>query len=328
MQRIGLVGRGFMARVHARRYAAAADARVVGVASPSGPEEFVESFVPEATAYKDVSVMFDEVDLDAVDICTPTDTHHNLVIEAARRGFDVRCEKPLARTLTDACAVREAVEDADVACLIGHVTRFFPAYARAKERIDAGEIGDVGNVRTVRRSPVTDLSDWFGDRERSGGTLLDLAIHDFDFLRWVCGDIERVFARRSAWDEAETTLTTLRFVNGTVGHVDARWTDTPGATFSAGFELSGDAGLIEHDTADSTPLELHTTTDYLDESELGIPLERDPYQRQIDHFLDCVRGDDDPRVTINDAIATLRVSLAALESADRRVPVTIADVTS
>lgn len=328
MQKIGLVGRGFMARVHARRYAAAADARVVGVASPSGPEEFVESFAPGTAAYEDAKEMYDDADLDAVDICTPTDTHRELVITAVRRGLDVRCEKPVTRTLAGAHAVRDAVTEASVVCLVGHVVRFFPAYARAKERVDAGEIGDVGNVRTFRRLPVDDLGDWFADRERSGGTLLDLAVHDFDFLRWVCGDVERVFARRTAWDEAETTLTTLRFADGTVGHVDARWTDTPGASSGAGFELSGDAGLLEYDDADSIPVDLRTTIEPFGEDEVSIPLARDPYRRQVDHFLDCVRGDDDPRVTIEDAVASLRVSLAALASADRAEPVGVADVTT
>ncbi|WP_207592794.1 Gfo/Idh/MocA family oxidoreductase [Halomontanus rarus] len=323
MVRIGILGRGFMATVHALRYADIDGVEVAAVASPSGPTEFVSEYAPEATAYDDAVEMYDDASIDAVDVCTPTHTHRELVEPAVERGLDVLCEKPIERTLADAEAMADAAGDAGVTFMPGHTLRFFPEYAKARERIREGDIGSPGNARLFRQSPFAEPDTWFHDEEKSGGVLLDLAIHDFDFLRWTLGDVEHVFARRQRWDDHEYGLATLRFESGAVGHVDARWPNRPDLPFVTRFELSGDDGLLEFDSEDVSPVEVYSTTDEDGPSRDPIdePLEKDPYRLELEAFVQCVRSGDRPPITIDDGLEALRIALAAVESAEtgRRV---------
>lgn len=325
MQRIGLVGRGFMARVNAIRYESIPGCEVSAVAARSSPTTFVERFASGAETYSDPVEMFKTAALDAVDVCTPTDTHRELIETAADYGLGIRCEKPLERTTADARALTDAVEDADVPFLAGHVLRFFPEYDKARSRVREGAIGGVGKVRAFRQSPAVDLSGWFRDHERSGGAIMDLGVHDFDYLRWVCGEADRVYARRSTWDGNEYALVTLRFADGTVGHVDLRWPTSPDVPFVTRFELSGTDGLIEFDSEDSTPIEVRRDGDDGEPARdpIDIPLAKDPYYRQLEHFRDVLTGECEPKVTLDDAVAAVRIAEAALESAETGEPVTI-----
>lgn len=329
MIRIGIAGSGFMATVHALRYAEIDDVEVAAVASPSRPTDFAAEYAPAAEVYADPVEMYDTEDLDAVDVCTPTDTHRELTVPALERGLHVLCEKPVARTLSDAEAMADAAASADATVTAGHTLRFFPEYETARERVRAGDVGEPGNVRTLRQSPFAEKADWFQDDARSGGVLLDLAIHDLDFLRWTFGEVERVFARRQRFDDEEFGLATLRFSDDTVAHVDARWPNRPDLPFRTAFEIAGDDGLLEFDSELVDPIEVRSAAameparDPIDE-----PLEKDPYRRELEAFVDCVRNGTDPPVPIDEGIATLCVGLAALESAERGRPIAPREVQS
>ena len=311
-----------MAQVHAARFADVDGAEVTAVASPSYPEAFAREFAPDAAVFDDATELFDETDVDAVDVCTPTPTHRELVEAAADRGLDVLCEKPLERTLEDGAAIADAVSDAGITFMAGHVLRFFPQYRSAKEQVDAGEIGTPGTVSCLRQSPMPDTDTWFHDEEMSGGVLHDLAIHDFDFLRWTIGDVESVFARRAEAGDDRYATTTLKFENGAVGKVDARWPTDDSIPFVTEFELAGDEGLIEYRSEDENPIEIHTSVDEPPSQDpVDMVLRKDPYRNELEHFLSCVRDGSEPMISVDDAIEAMRISLAARESAERGVPV-------
>lgn len=318
MVRIGILGSGFMATVHALRYAEIDGVTVTAVASPSGPDEFVAEYTDDATAYHEVTDMYDDESLDAIDVCTPTYTHRDLVVPAVDRGLDVLCEKPIERTMADAEAMIDAVTDAGVTFMPGHTLRFFPEYVKARERVQEGDIGSPGNARMLRQSPFAEKNAWFLDDERSGGVLLDLAIHDFDFLRWTLGEVEHVFARRQRWDDHEYALATLRFESGAVGHVDARWPNRPDLPFITTFEFAGDEGLLEFDSQDVSPIDVFTTADAggSQRDPINEPLEKDPYRLELEAFIECVRSGTDPPITSTDGLEALRIALAAVESAE------------
>jgi UDP-N-acetylglucosamine 3-dehydrogenase len=324
MTRIGILGSGFMAQVHAIRYADIDGANVVGVCSPSYPDGFAAEFAPDAEVYSDPEAMHDETGLDAVDICTPTATHRPLVEAAAERGLDILCEKPIERTLEDAVAIEEAVSDTGITFLPGHVLRFFPEYVAAKEQVNAGAVGTPGTVRALRQSPVAATHPWFHDFDTSGGVLLDLAIHDFDYLRWTIGEVESVFTRQRTWDKNEYTTTMLRFEDGTIGTVDARWPTTDEVPFVTELEIAGDDGLIEFDSKTVDPIRVHAETSEPPASDpVDVPLMRDPYRLELEHFLACVRDEETPCVSVEDGIEAMRISLSAIESAERGTPVPV-----
>lgn len=327
MIKVGLFGSGFMAQVHASRFDAIDGVEVAAVASPSYPEEFAREFAPAAAVFDDPEDLLAETDVDVVDICTPTPTHRDLVESAADRGLDILCEKPLERTLEDARAIADVVADADGTFMVGHVLRFFPQYGRAKEQVDAGEIGTPGTVSCLRQSPMPDTDTWFHDESMSGGVLHDLAIHDFDFLRWAIGEVESVFARRAEAGADRYATATLKFENGAVGKVDARWPTDDSIPFVTEFELAGDDGLIEYRSEDENPFEIHTSVDEPPSQDpVDMVLRKDPYRRELEHFLSCVRNGDEPLVTVDDAVEAMRISLAARESVERGEPVELADL--
>jgi len=332
MLTVGLIGAGAMARVHAERVDAIDGVEITAVASPNTAASFADAHVPGAAVYSDVESLCEDRSVDVIDVCTPTHMHRDIVEVAAAAGCHVLCEKPIARTVAGAEAIAEAVADANVVFMVGHAIRFFPEYVEAKRLVDEGAIGEPGVVRARRSVSFGGERGWQGDERKSGGVLLDLAVHDLDYLRWVVGDVERVFTRISKWgDDGENhaSTTTLRFENGAVGHVESTWMRLPTLPFTAAFELAGDEGLVEYDTGEVEPVAIrdadrvHVPTDPVGHD---VPLARDGYRTQLDHFFDCVRGDEDPLVTVDDAIEALRLSLAAIESAETGLPVAVEEV--
>ncbi|WP_101296814.1 Gfo/Idh/MocA family protein [Halegenticoccus soli] len=330
MQQVGLVGSGFMAATHANSYQHIPDAEVTAVASlDESRDAFVEEHVPEADVYADAEEMMDAADVSVVDVCTPTPSHRPLVEAAAERGLDVFCEKPMARTLEEAAAVIDATERTGVTFMTGHVLRYFPEYAEAKRRIDAGEIGAPGTLRAERLSspPAHGSDNWYSDKERSGGVLFDMAIHDFDFLRWVAGDVERVFTRSAEWENGllkQHAVVLLRFEDGPIGHVEASWAYPEDTPFTTAYEFAGDEGSLEFDTREDDSLRVPGGA-----GEAHIPrspLATDPYTRELDHFIACVEGGADPDITPEDAYEAIRIAVAAVESAESGEPVYLSEV--
>ena len=271
---------------------------------------------------------------DIVDICTPPAEHAAATIAAARAGRHVVCEKPIARSLADARAMVEACEAAGVRLFVAHVVRFFPEFARAKEVVDSGALGRLGVVRTIRGGSRPASSSWFADVAQSGGVILDVAIHDIDFLRWVCGDVTRVFARGLTFRglEVDHALITLRFAGGAIGHVEGSWA-FPAGVFRTFLELAGTEGLLAHDSDDVQPLDVRYHGGRAAESSMPTqsaaapappPLDDDPWFLELQHFLGALDSGAELLVTPRDALAALRVALAAIESLRTGRPIDVA----
>ena len=323
---IAVVGAGLMAETHCAAYGRLEDTTVAAVVSPTSAPAFVEEHDLDATAFSDLDAALD-APIDAVDICTPTPTHPKYVRRAVSAGLPTLCEKPLATSLAAARSLRDGIADTapDVPVQVGHVLRFFPEYATAKSQVEAGRIGSPGVARARRLSPFPDWGDWYADRDRSGGVFLDLAVHDFDFLRWTVGEVEDVFARRTRDDEFEHGSVTLAFENGATGYVEASWGQPASRPLTYEFELAGDDGVISYDSAEDAPVQQFTASETTTESPTG---PADGYVKQLTHFVDCVRTGTEPRVGLDDAIEAIRIAAAAERSAARGEPVSLGEVSA
>ncbi len=334
--KIGLVGSGFMGAVHAAGWMhlrhSGFPVDVIGCCS-------LDSVSATRLANQYGFALYDALDdliavSDVIDVCSPTHLHYEHVSSAARAGRHVVCEKPLARTAEDARALVELCEDADVVLLVGHVVRFFPEYATAKEIVERGEIGDVAIIRLTRCSfkPQADHPEsWFHDPAYSGGVMLDLMIHDFDYARWIGGEVTRVFARHvgaRAGSRGDYALITLHHANGAISHIEGGWA-YPSPMFRTALEIAGSDGLIEYPAARIDPVNV-----YLHQSERGSVLEiavpaspllpdDDPYMVEIRHFYDVLTGAATARVTARDGLAAVQIALAAIQSAEIGRPVTL-----
>ena len=327
MQRVAVVGAGNMGSVHCAAYADMKNAELVAVMDirPDAAEKMASRH--GCKFFTDFDKML-AVNPDVIDVCVPTPWHKEYVIRAAEAGKHIVTEKPMARTLDDCREMIEAAERAGVKFMVAHVLRFFPEFAAAKAQVDAGAVGKPAVVRTSRGGgfPIA-WNDWFGKFEWSGGLVLDLIIHDFDWLRWTFGEVERVYAKglvERNMEHKDYALVTLRFKSGVIAHVEGTWASPSG--FTVTFEVAGDGGMIEFSNKTAVPLVVARAK--TEEKEAGVPIPEsptahNPYFLELQHFIDCVETGAKPCITPEDGMRAVEISLAALESIRTGKPVKV-----
>jgi UDP-N-acetylglucosamine 3-dehydrogenase len=311
-----------MGGVHLNAYASIPEVEVVGVADANRASAVAGAALVGGRPYASYDELVAAEDVEVVDVCLPTAYHKDLALKAAGEGRHVILEKPIARTIEDAGEILDAFSGGSSRLFVGHVVRFFPEYVGIKDKIEAGELGTIGVVRTSRRSPfLRGWNDWYADWRVSGGVLVDLLIHDFDFLRWTLGDIERVYARGvqgREYNRLDYALVTLRFEDGAMAHVEGHW-GYPGP-FNYSIEVAGSRAIL---TTDSTE---PATLDLVGGSSAEAPdlaSGKSPYERELAHFIRCIATGEEPVVKPEDAYEALRISLAATESIVKGRPVTL-----
>jgi predicted dehydrogenase len=281
-----------------------------------------------ARAFSSIEGMLKDADIDIVDICTPTPFHLECIKTAAAAGKHVICEKPFARTMEQCREAVEACEAAGVRLFIAHVLRYFPEFAQARQVVKSGTVGKPVTVRTTRGGGYPmGWDDWYGNIEWSGGVALDLIIHDFDWLLWTFGPAERVFAKgmaHSGRKHADYGLVTIRFKSGMIAHVEGTWCKPSG--FQVKVEIVGDGGLINFTNKETVPLVVERKLS--EESGGGVPvpespLATNPYQMELEHFINCVETGSECDITPQDAMNAVEISLAALESMKTGQPVQV-----
>lgn len=321
MIRIGLVGSGFMGRTHAAAWAKT-DAIVAGVLSKHGQSAQALAKECAAQVYNNLAAMLH--DIDVVDICTPTYLHHEQVLQAAAAGKHIVCEKPLARTVAQGQEMIQACQAAGVKLLVAHVVRYFPEYAQAKAQVAGGQIGKPAVIRLTRGTfqPKKAQENWFVEFDKSGGMMLDLMIHDFDYARWVGGEVESVFAKKMGNShphaKGDYGLVILKHRNGTLSHVEGSWAYPP-PLFRTRFEIAGSEGLIEFDSQKRAAISHHLHQDESDVPDVPLPsspLSEDPYHTQLNAFYHHLVHDKPIRVSERDGLAALQIALAAIDSAE------------
>lgn len=310
--KVGILGTGHMGNVHARQYRKMPD---VELGYRDRNEERSASFQAKWNARPSQSAEELIQWADVVDICLPTDLHFEYALRAIESGKPVFLEKPIAPTLEQGAKIVETARKANVPLMIGQVVRYFPDFALGNRLVKQGAIGTPAAARTRRGGGAPQGSnDWFMDHSRSGGVLIDLAIHDFDWLRWTLGEVKHLYSRSVGAQSGfgpDYALTTLTFDCGAVAHVESTWMDPQG--FRTTFEVAGSEGLIEYDSRQEAALRTATTSG----TRLETPLtdSDDPYFLQIRAFLNAVQSNTPPPVSGEDGLSALSIALAALESA-------------
>lgn len=319
--RIGLVGAGNMAATHAAGWAAAGDTvtHVLGSGS-SRAGKLAADLGAEVSA--DYTALLGRVD--AVDICSPTDTHLDYIEAAADRGIPIVCEKPLGRTPAEAERAVAVCEAKAVPLLVAHVVRFFPEYAAARDRVLAGELGEVAVMRLDRSTyfPMGDGS-WFSDEARSGGVVLDLMIHDVDYARWVAGDVIRVYARKAQpAGSGGHVLATLRHAGGALTHIQGSWA-FPEGSFRTSLEIAGSDGLLTMHASEPFSAIAAPRDDVANVPQPPTTLAESPYVTQMRHFSAVLGGREESLVSAADAAAAVTVCDAIARSIEAGEAVTV-----
>jgi predicted dehydrogenase len=313
---VGLLGAGLLAGVHAHAYRSSPGVRLVAVADPVPgkadriADQYGAKVVPDLDSILGLGV-------DVVDVCTPPTVHADATVSALEAGRHVICEKPIAHSMAEARRVVAAADAAPGLLTIGHVSRFEPDHKAARDVVDAGEIGAVRMLKhsTTSALPGWTEAGWLADSETSGGPLVDQAVHSFDYAGWVIGaPAVRVHSMAADTGAGPSTyaLTTVRYANGAVAHVECGWAHPPARGFKLHAEIVGTQGRI--------------TWSY-DHMMSGVlyPREGDPewwdalgdrgFTLELRTFFDAMRLGGPAPVPAREAMESLRIALAARESA-------------
>ena len=317
--RLGICGLGMMGRAHL-----ANALKIDGIDVPAvcdtdpkrraGPAEVVGNIAFDAQGGRpdDIPVcetlgqMLSESELDAVLIATPTDTHAALALEALNAGLHVFCEKPISLAVESAEVMCQTAERTGRVLFIGHVVRFFPAYAEVRQMIRSARLGAVLAAEFNRTCglPGWGGDSWFRDAARSGGMPVDLHIHDADFVLHAFGPPDEIQAvrRRHEATGVDVIRTIYMYREFAVGSYGA-WLQ-PSAGFHAGFRVTFEQATVDWHTDHADHLKLYP----VDGSRQHIALpDVNGYEAELRDFLACVQAGRPSQV------CPPRTALAALE---------------
>lgn len=317
---VGVIGLGRMGRVYGQFVATQiGSARLVAVSDsrPEAMQDFAGQF-GDVRTYADYHDLLADKTVDAVVVVTPTSTHREVVTAAAAAGKAIFCEKPTALTLRETDDMIAAVDKAGVYFQVGFMRRFDKGCAAAKKHIENGAIGDPVVIRSIGRDPFrTSLE--YANPAVSGGLILDMAIHDFDLLRWFMNDeIQRVYTEVASLvypelvevGDVDNAMMNLRFEKGGLGNIEASRTAHYGYDIQC--NVIGTKGALQIGYLQETPvLLLNREGAHYDivphfPERFGLA-----YTRQIENFVDCLTRQQPPLVSSKDARAALQAAIAA-----------------
>lgn len=331
---IGLIGAGRIGKLHAQNLAfRIPEANLLAVAdiSVQAAEKYAADFrVP--TAAQDYRTLLDNPAIDAVVICSSTDTHAQIIEEAAAAGKHIFCEKPLALDLARIDRALAAVDKAGVKLQVGFNRRFDSNFKRVHELVAAGEIGTPHIVRITSRDPQPPPIAYV---KVSGGIFLDMTIHDFDMARYLIdSEISEVYAAGGVMVDPEigkagdidTAVITLRYANGAIGTIDNSRKAMYG--YDQRVEVFGSKGMVAVSNKKPDTAEWSTADGVRSSLPLFFFIERytDSYIAEMRAFIECIQQDKTPPVTGMDGRIPVVMGYAAKKSYLENRPVQLSEI--
>jgi myo-inositol 2-dehydrogenase/D-chiro-inositol 1-dehydrogenase len=331
---VGVIGAGRIGKIHAANLAAhVRGARLGAVADIDlGAAQALASEHGVTKVSADHREILEDPAIDAVAICSATDTHSAFIEQAAQAGKHIFCEKPIDFDLGRIDAALSAVAQAGVKLQVGFNRRFDPSFRRVRQLVAEGKIGEPHLLRITSRDPAPPPLEYI---QTSGGIFLDMTIHDFDMARYLMGsEVEEVYAAGAVLvdpkigelGDLDTALITLRFHNGAIGAIDnsrkaAYGYDQRVEVFgSQGMAAAGNETPDRHRYSNAEgvhgPLPLYFFLERYQES----------YRAEMLAFVDCVLQGQDPPVTGIDGRIPVVMGLAARRSALENRPVRLSEV--
>lgn len=328
MLNIAIIGAGRIGHVHARTVAAHPQARLALVCDPFGDAAQTLAAEYGARACKDAEEVFNDPEIDAVVVGSPTPLHIPHLLAAAKAGKAVLCEKPIALDITDVEAAQDELDAITTPVMFGFNRRFDPSFAAVREAVAAGRIGRLEQLTIISRDPAAPPVEYV---KVSGGIFRDMTIHDFDTARFFLGDIVEVHAVGQNLDEAikeagdfDAAVVTLRAASGAVATIINNRHCASG--YDQRLEASGRDGALFAENVRATTVRL-SNAEVTDAQEpyLDFFLERyaDAYRIELSAFIEAIEKGTPTPTTIADAVAALRIAEAATESARTGAVITL-----
>ena len=330
MTRVGIVGLGFMGKMHFRCYSGLRDVQIVaicdvdqskfeGSGAAGGNIEGAEAPLDFSGIgqYRELDLMLAESNLDALSVTLPTYLHTGAAVAALEAGVNVLCEKPMALTVPECQQMITAAGRTGKLLQVGHCIRFWPEYATTKELIDSGKYGKVlaATFQRLSLTPGWAWQGWLLDPDKSGGAAVDLHIHDSDFVHYLFGMPRAVFSQAAGKSpgSCDHIVTQYLYENNCVITAEGGWVMSPTFGFEMSFNIVLETATITFDLTRDPAFRVCP--------EKGKPFTPDVpagdgYSREIEHFIRAVRGESVPEITTPfQSAESLRLVLAERESA-------------
>ena len=280
----------------------------------------------------DYKTVLNDSEIEAVLICSSTDTHAELIIEAAKAGKHIFCEKPIDFNIEKITQALASVKQAGVKLQIGFNRRFDHNFKKVREIVESGKIGDVHVVKITSRDPAPPPIEYL---RVSGGIFLDMTIHDFDMARYLSiSEVEEISTQGTVLidpaigdiGDVDTAIITLNFKNGAIGVIDNSRQAVYG--YDQRVEVFGSKGYVEVKNDFPNSAILSTAEGVISEKPHYFFLERYKmsYIEELKAFVDAVENDKEPPVTGNDGLQPVLIGVAALKSLKEKRPVKIKEV--
>jgi len=333
--KVGIIGAGRIGRVHAQNISVyLPELEIKTIADPfmdDGLKSFAKRLgVPNCV--KDADEIFNDEEIEAVLICSSTDTHSAYIIQAARAGKHIFCEKPIDYDLNRVREAIQAAEDAGVKLQIGFCRRFDHNHRAVYELVRTGKVGIPQMVKISSRDPSPPPVEYV---RVSGGIFYDMMIHDFDMARFLMGsEVVEVYAQGSVLidpaigeaGDVDTAMVTLKFENGALGYIDNSRQAVYG--YDQRVEVFGSAGCAQNENDLPNTASLHTLQGTFCEPTYEIMFERYTFAfvNEIRAFSDAILGDKETPVTGMDGLYPVQMAAAAAKSLKEGRPVKISEV--
>lgn len=335
MLKVGIIGAGRIGKVHTEsimRYVAGAT--VKSIADPFMTEEtaaWAKSMGVQHVC-KDYKEILADDEISAVLICSSTDTHSPISLEAIAAGKHVFCEKPVDHDLSKIKEVMDALKGSKVKYQVGFNRRFDHNFAAARAAVASGKIGDLAVLKITSRDPGAPPISYI---KVSGGIFLDMTIHDFDMVRFVSGEeVEEVYAAGGvtvdpAIGEAgdiDTAVVTLRLASGAIAVIDNCRRATYG--YDQRLEAFGSKGQVAISNDTSSSAVISDADGVTAEKPLYFFLERymQAYANEIAAFVDAVVNDKPVPVGVEAGLQSVLIGVAAKRSLELNRPVRLSEI--
>lgn len=335
MVTIGIIGAGRIGQVHAKSiFTKVSGAKVKTMADPymdENKEAAVKAFGVEQVT-KDYKEILQDPEIDAVLICSSTDTHAPISLEAVAAGKHVFCEKPIDLDVDRIKEVIKAVEKSNVKYQVGFNRRFDHNFAAVQEAVAQGKIGKPHIIKVTSRDPEPPGTEYV---KASGGMFLDMTIHDFDIVRFLAGcDAVEVYVQSAVLvdpaigeaGDVDTAVITLQMENGAIAVIDNSRKAVYG--YDQRVEVFGDGGMVKVENDKPSLLEWSGEEGVKSEKPLYFFLERylDAYAREVQAFVKAIEEDTPVPLTAEDGLKSVLMGLAAKKSAKEHRPVKISEI--
>lgn len=309
MVNVAILGAGFMGKMHAECYHNLPNAKLmaIGDIDLNRASELAKRYGAHASSQPEE--LIGDGDIDLIDICLPTFLHKEYVLKAAQVGKQILCEKPIALTAEDAEEMIKEAERAKVKFMVAQVIRFWPEYERLKETYESKRLGKMLSISLARLSacPTWSWNNWMLDPTKSGSALIDLHIHDTDYLLYLLGRPSFLFSQGSKTDIGYGHIfTTFVFSQGTVASVEGGWDiKANNFPFVMAFRAIFEEGVVEFSSDRDKTLSIYQRGREIEYPSVGeeLPASGDAggnisqlgaYFSEIKYFVDCVENDQLP----------------------------------